>query len=212
MSLLGRVIIVRGNTRNTVGIAKNVKGGTIHGEGKGHSWASLSIRLDPILEIKTGSRLGAVVPSDDVAAQCMHLPSGKGRRPRPWCAWFSRARSCTKDREVGRSWIGKRARLCPEKSGCPGRQGFFSTLLSFPPLSSYPPPCLFPSSAAWFFYPLSLSFSQGWIAWRGVASSSLLRAISGVLAPAPAGKGEVARAWSFTEAGNDYRAAIVELD
>lgn len=34
---------------------------------------------------------------------CVHLPRGKGGWPRPWCAWFSRARSFTTSRENGRS-------------------------------------------------------------------------------------------------------------
>lgn len=49
---------------------------------------------------------GSAGPRRRRCSLCVHLPRGKGGWPRPWCAWFSRARTLTKHRGDGRSRRG----------------------------------------------------------------------------------------------------------
>lgn len=59
-------------------------------------------RQPPVILV-TALAAGSTGPRRRRCSLCVHLPRGKGGWPRPWCAWFSRARSLTKHDEDVRS-------------------------------------------------------------------------------------------------------------
>lgn len=59
-------------------------------------------RQPPVILV-TALAAGSTGPRRRRCSLCVHLPRGKGGWPRPWCAWFSRARTLTKHDEDVRS-------------------------------------------------------------------------------------------------------------